>query len=43
MYTVMKARGLDPLGDKKRWVEDISGRKVDAEDFEEVVEALKPA
>lgn len=43
MYTVMKAKGLDPLGNKKRWVEDISGRKVDAEDFEEVVEALKSA
>ena len=39
----MKARGLDPLGDKKRWVEEVSGRNVDAEDFEEVVEALKPA
>jgi hypothetical protein len=39
----MKARGFEPLGDKQRWVQDISGRKVDAEDLEEVVEAIQPA
>ena len=41
LYMVLKDRGLEGLGDKRRWVDTISGRKVDVEDFDEVVDILK--
>ena len=41
LYMVMKDRGLEGLGDKKSWVDNISSRKVDVEDFDEVVDILK--
>ena len=36
----MEHRGLRSSENRKTWVEDISSRKVDFEDFEEVVEIL---
>ena len=41
LYMALKDRGLEGLGEKKRWVDNISGRKVDVEDFDEVVDILK--
>ena len=41
LYTVLTERGLKMLGDKKKWIDDISGRKVDVEDFDEVLELLQ--
>ena len=43
LYMVLKDRGLERLGDKKKWVDNISGRKVVVEDFDEVVDILKGA
>ena len=37
----MEERGLRTPQAGKEWVEGIASRKVDYEDFEEVVEALK--
>lgn len=39
----MEDRGLRVLEDKKEWVDDISSRKVDPEDFGEVVDVLRSA
>ena len=41
LYMVLKDRGLEGLADKKSWVDNISSRKVDVEDFDEVVDILK--
>ena len=38
---VMGERGLGIGKSGKEWVEDIASRRVDNEDFEEVVELLK--
>ena len=37
----MEERGLRTANTRKEWVDDIAGRKVDNEDFEEVVGVLK--
>lgn len=37
----MQERGLRITEGRTKWVDDISSRKVDYEDFEEVVEALR--
>lgn len=37
----MEERGLGTGKSGKEWVEDIASRKVDNEDFEEVVELLR--
>lgn len=37
----MEERGLRTANARKEWVDDIGSRKVDNEDFEEVVEILK--
>ena len=37
----MEQRGLRVPGQRKAWVSDVGSRKVDFEDFEEVVEALR--
>ena len=37
----MEERGLRTAKARKEWVDDIASRKVDNEDFEEVVEVLK--
>ncbi len=37
----MEERGLRTANTQDEWVDDIAGRKVDCEDFEEVVELLK--
>lgn len=37
----MEERGLWTAKARKEWVDDIASRKVDNEDFEEVVEVLK--
>lgn len=37
----MEERGLRTATTRTEWVDDIAGRKVDHEDFEEVVEVLK--
>ena len=41
LYVVMEERGLRTVKARKEWVDDIASRKVDNEDFEEVVEVLK--
>ena len=41
LYVVMEERGLRTAKARKEWVDDIASRKVDNEDFEEVVEVLK--
>ena len=38
----MEDRGLEPLKNRKQWVDEIASRKVDIEDFEEVLQALRP-
>lgn len=37
----MEERGLRTTEGRKAWVDGISSRKVDEEDFEEVVEAVR--
>lgn len=37
----MEDRGLSTAKARKEWVDEIASRKVDNEDFEEIVEALK--
>ncbi len=37
----MEERGLRTTEGRKGWVDRISSRKVDVEDFEEVVEAVR--
>lgn len=41
LSVVMEARGLRNSIERREWATIITGRKVDAEDLEEVVEALK--
>jgi len=41
VYVVMEERGLRTTEGRKGWVDRISSRKVDVEDFEEVVEAVR--
>jgi len=41
LFVVMQERGLRITEGRTKWVDDISSRKVDYEDFEEVVEALR--
>ena len=41
VYVVMNIRGLQPLDDRKQWVDDIGSRKVDIEDFEELLEVMR--
>lgn len=41
LYVVMEERGLRTTEGRKAWVDGISSRKVDEEDFEEVVEAVR--
>lgn len=41
LYVVMEERGLRTANARKEWVDDIASRKVDNEDFEEIVEVLK--
>ncbi|KAF6240556.1 hypothetical protein HO173_001225 [Letharia columbiana] len=40
LHVVMEERGLRTANSRKEWVDDIASRKVDIEDFEEVVEVL---
>lgn len=41
LYVVMEERGLRTANARDEWVDDVASRKVDNEDFEEVVELLK--
>ena len=41
LYAVMEERGLRTASDQNEWVNDISSRKVDKEDFEEVLDILR--
>lgn len=41
LHVVMEGRGMGRTAGTKEWVDDISSRKVDIEDFEEVIERLK--
>lgn len=41
LYIVMEERGLSTAKVRNEWVDDIASRKVDYEDFEDVLEVLK--
>ena len=41
LHVVMEERGLRMTNERKDWVDDIASRKVDGEDFEEVLGLLK--
>ena len=41
LYAVMEERGLRTANVRNEWVDDIASRKVDNEDFEEVLEMLR--
>ncbi|KAL9633322.1 MAG: hypothetical protein Q9164_004765 [Protoblastenia rupestris] len=42
LYVTLLENGLNVPVDVSQWAKDISGRKVDFEDFEEIVQLLKP-
>lgn len=41
LYAAMEERGWQITGGRNEWVNNISSRKVDAEDFEEVIEIIR--
>ena len=41
LYAVMEERGLRTANERIEWVDEIASRKVDKEDFEEVLEMLR--